>query len=94
MNYSVSFPHSNLDLICAAESAASNLTPAVGMEFRWRIRAMLEKHRNSTINLTKMELKSLKLLKRNEDIMILRADKGNCTVVMDKSDYLEKMDNY
>ena len=23
--------------------------------------------------------------------MVLKADKGNCTVVMDKSDYLDKM---
>jgi hypothetical protein len=57
------------------------------MEFKWRIRAMLEKHRKSTISPRKMELKSLMLLKKNEDIMILRDDKGNCAVVVDKSDY-------
>jgi hypothetical protein len=79
-------------LICAVEYAASNLTPAIGMEFRWRIRAVLEKHRNSAISLMKMELKGLKLLKKNEDFMILRADKGICTLVVDKSDCLEKMD--
>jgi hypothetical protein len=40
----------------------------------------------------KLELKGLKLLEKNEHIMIWRADKGNCTIVMDKSAYLETVD--
>jgi hypothetical protein len=65
----VSYPHSNLDLIRAVKSAAWNLTRAKGMEFR----AMLEKYTNSPINLTNIEIKGLKSLTTNED-MILRAD--------------------
>jgi hypothetical protein len=42
MNYSVSFTHSNLGLTCTGDSSASNLTPAIGMKFRWRIGAMSE----------------------------------------------------
>ena len=43
-------------------------------------------------NLTKDEQHALKRLKNNKDIVILPADKGRVTVVMDKTDYHDKMD--
>ena len=43
-------------------------------------------------NLTKDELHALKRLKNDRDIVILPADKGRVTVVMDK-DYTDKMDS-
>ena len=43
-------------------------------------------------NLTKDELQALKRLKTDENIVILPADKGRVTVVMDKTDYYDKMD--
>ena len=42
-------------------------------------------------NLTKDEQQALKRLK-NDNIVILPADKGRVTVVMDKTDYFDKMD--
>ena len=42
--------------------------------------------------LTKDEQHTLKRLKNDEDIVILPADKGGVTVVMDKTDYHDKMD--
>ena len=42
--------------------------------------------------LTKDEQHALKRLKNDEDIVILPADKGGVTVVMDKTDYHDKMD--
>ena len=44
-------------------------------------------------NLTPDEQKALKRLKTDENIVILRADKGRMTVVMDKTDYNDKMDS-
>ena len=43
-------------------------------------------------NLTKDEQQALKRLKNDNDIVILPADKGLVTVVMDKTDYFDKMD--
>ena len=44
-------------------------------------------------NLTKDELHALKRLKNDKDIVILHADKGRVTVVMDEKDYSDKMDS-
>jgi hypothetical protein len=53
------------------------------MEFRWKIRSMLEKSKSSTPNMTTKEFKAVKSLRLNKDIRILQADMGNCTVVLD-----------
>jgi len=42
-------------------------------------------------NLTKDERQALKRLKTDKDIVILPDDKGRVTVVMDKTDYYDKM---
>ena len=42
-------------------------------------------------NLNRDELRALKRLKNDDTIVILPADKGRVTVVMDKSEYYEKM---
>ena len=42
-------------------------------------------------NLTPDELKALKGLKTDENIVILPADKGRVTVVMDRTDYNDKI---
>ena len=44
-------------------------------------------------NLTPDEQKALKRLKTDENIVILPAEKGRVTVVMDKTDYNDKMDS-
>ena len=41
-------------------------------------------------NITKAELKALKNLQNNSNIIIKPADKGSSTVIMDKSDYLHE----
>ena len=43
--------------------------------------------------MTPDEQKALKRLKTDENIVILPADKGRVTVVMDKTDYNDKMDS-
>jgi hypothetical protein len=59
------------------------------MEFRWRIRSMLEKSKSSRPNMTTEELRAMKSLRPNKDIRILQANKG--TVVLDKSEYKDKL---
>ncbi|XP_023718596.1 uncharacterized protein LOC111870496 [Cryptotermes secundus] len=41
--------------------------------------------------MTTKELKAVKSLRLNKEIMILRADKSNCTVVLDESEYKDKL---
>jgi hypothetical protein len=60
------------------ESIVSKLPQTLGMEFRWKIRSMLEK--SSMPNMTKKELKAAKSLRLNKDIRILQANEGNCMV--------------
>ena len=43
--------------------------------------------------MTKDELHALRRLRNDKDIVILPADKGRVTVVMDKKDYTDKMDS-
>ena len=42
-------------------------------------------------NLTKEEIVALKMLSREESIVIIRPDKGNGIVILDKTNYIEKM---
>ena len=44
-------------------------------------------------NVTREEEEALKEFKNNEKIVILKADKGNATVVMNTEDYEEKMNS-
>ena len=59
---------------------------------RSRIASTLQSSSLTDSNLTKDERQPLKRLKTNENIVILPADKGRVTVVMDKTDYYDKMD--
>ena len=54
-------------------------------------------HRNYNNNvpqhLSKEEFLALQNLRKNKNIVIQKSDKGNSVVVVDKADYLDKMDN-
>jgi hypothetical protein len=41
--------------------------------------------------MSKKEFKAVRSLRLNKDIRILLADKGNCTVVLDESEYKDKL---
>ena len=58
---------------------------------RAKITQILSNWRPPTSNLTEVEFKALKQLQQDKTITILKSDKGNATVVMDKNDYEEKM---
>jgi hypothetical protein len=52
---------------------------------------MLEKSRPPTSNMMKRESMALKSLRNNKQTWILQADKGNCMVVLNESNYKEKI---
>jgi len=60
-----------MDMACATESVVPNLPGTLGMDYRWKIRSMLEKYKPASPNMTKQEFKALKSLKHNKDIRIL-----------------------
>ena len=59
---------------------------------RSRIASTIQSASLPDSNLTKDERQALKRLKTDENIVILPADKGRVAVVMDKTDYYDKMD--
>ena len=61
-------------------------------EIRSRVASTLQSSSICDNNLTTDEKQALKRLKHDDNIVILPADKGRVTVVMDKTDYYDKMD--
>ena len=61
-------------------------------DIRSRIASTMQSALQDGGNLIKDEQHALKRLKNDEDIVILPADRGRVTVVMDKTDYHDKMD--
>jgi hypothetical protein len=55
----------------AMESLVLKLLPAKGMAFRWNIRYLLDKCRNTSIILIKLEFFQV-----IEEVMVLKSDKG------------------
>ena len=66
------------------ESAKDNI--------RSRVASTIQSASLTDSNLTKDERQALKRLKTDENIVILPADKGRVTDVMDKTDYYDKVD--
>ena len=76
----------------AALSRHRDLSEPAKDNIRSRIASTIQSASITDSNLTKDERQALKQLKTDEDIVILPADKGRVTVVMDKTDYYDKMD--
>ena len=51
------------------------------------------KHSQSLNPLTRAEQKALSILRRNKDIVILKPDKGNGVVILNKTDYINKVES-
>ncbi|XP_063622430.1 uncharacterized protein LOC134794549 [Cydia splendana] len=60
-------------------------------ELRQDVAVILRKAKLPKSNTTAEERSALRDLKENEDILVLKADKGNATVVMDSTDYDSKI---
>ena len=54
---------------------------------------MVYNEKGAVSNLNKDEISALKILSKNKDLLIQKSDKGNSMVLIDKSDYLDKMCN-
>ena len=76
--------------ITLAVEKALGTSPSVDVA-RAKITQILSNWRPPTPNLTEEEFKALQQLQQDKTIAILKFDKGNATVVMDKNDYEERM---
>ena len=77
----------------AVLSRQHELSESTKDNIRSRVTSTLQSASLPNSNLTPDEQKALKRLKTDENIVILPADKGRVTVVMDKTDYNDKMDS-
>ncbi|PFX25073.1 ATP-dependent DNA helicase PIF1 [Stylophora pistillata] len=76
----------------AALSQQRELSEPTMDNIRSRIASTIQSTSLNDSNLTRDEQRALKRLRNDENIVILPADKGRVTVVMDKTDYHDKMD--
>ena len=84
------------DIVSSVESVLARqreLAESTKDDIRSRIASTLQSASLTDCNLTKDELHALRRLRNDKDIVILPADKGRVTVVMDKKDYTDKMDS-
>ena len=82
-------------IVCSVEAALSrrrDLPEPTKDNIRSRIASTIQSASIHKHNLTKDEQQALKRLKDDKDTVILLGDKGRVTVVMDKTDYHNKMD--
>ena len=81
---------SSVESVLARERELPELTKD---NIRSRIASTLQSASFSNCNLTKDELQALRWLRNDKAVVILPADKGHLSVVMDKKDYADKMDS-
>ena len=79
-----------LEYITAIERTCSQLQQGKVEELRGGIKAIIKKTLPSKPNITKEDHQALRQLKKDENRMILTADKGVSLVVLDKEDYIQK----
>ena len=84
-------PHEDKDIICQIEDAIVSLPEAAIEEIRQDCTLSLRHAKPPKNNLNKEESIALKKLKLNKEIMILKADKGNVTVIKNMDYYHKKM---
>ena len=83
---------STIQTIADKQASQSILAETTKDEIRSRVTSTLQSASIRDTNLTTVEKQALEWLKHDENIVILPADKGHVTVVMDKTDYYNKMD--
>ena len=78
------------EYIVAIEHACSKLNQGEAEELRVEVKNILKKTQMPKSNITKDEFQAIKELKKDDNRMILTADKGVAMVVLNKEDYINK----
>ena len=79
----------------ATEQACTKIEQGKQEEFRVEVKRLLKQDQNNKrqANVSKEELKALKELKLDNNRLILTVDKGVALVVIDKDDYIKKVED-
>ena len=80
----------NEDIIATVKDAVKNLEKEEAGTIRAKVSLTLQNSKPPKDNLSKDEHKALKKLQSDTSIVILPADKGRSTVILNREDYLEK----
>ena len=81
-------------IISEAEKGLRLLPASFANITRSKIVSVLNSTKKVPSNLTNEEKQALRNLSKNKEVIITHADKGNCTVVLDKSDYEAKINDF
>jgi hypothetical protein len=81
------------EIISNIEETVSKLPNDTAELIRQETAAILRRSKPPKSNITKNERTALFQLKKIDNIQILKADKGNATVIMDKKEYKTKLEN-
>ena len=95
MNFSVTpaaLP--TIDLVAKIETTSTGMTTEEADTIRADLSSIIRKAKPPKRNITRKQSTSLKSLQQNENIIILPADKGRATVVLDKEDYIKKCNEH
>ena len=79
------------DIISATEATARRLDHKVADSLRLGVSKALRQAKPPKPNLPFQQCKALHSLKNDTNIVIIPADKGRATVIMDKHDYTHRM---
>ena len=92
LNFAVTPQQLPVDEIITTEQACLQLTDTTkAASLRSNVTRILKKNKNIKQNISREERVALEGLTKNKDIMILPADKGRVTVVINTKDYDDKM---
>ncbi|XP_022102344.1 uncharacterized protein LOC110985555 [Acanthaster planci] len=75
------------DIIQHTEPILRHLDKSAYDEIRLQVHQALRKHKPAKPNISKQEQAAINSMRQDKTIHILRADKGNATVIMDKTEY-------
>eukprot|EP00253_Pinus_taeda_P032352 PITA_32352 len=81
-------------MICSIEDGINNLPVDEKEALRQEFSLIMRKAKTPKSNLSKEEQKAFKSLWSNDKIVVLKADKGGAAVILDKDDYVRKMNDH
>ena len=82
-----------LKMITSTEATARQLNEESAQHLRSKVSAILRTAKPPKSNLSPGLQSAMRKLQRDKDIVIIPADKGNATVVMDLSEYTRKIED-
>jgi len=81
------------DILAGVEKAVHSLPVEMAEGARQKTARIIKSSSRPRNNLTRAEREALGTLKKNTDLTILPADKGNCAVVLNTVDYTQKINS-